>query len=72
MRNRTILLALAAFLVDYSYEATRWTLARRQINAIVDNLDKPNGMLEAQKKLREIHEDLIKERNSCKATSGGR
>ena len=31
---------LAAFLVDYSYEASRWSLARQQIGTIIDGLDR--------------------------------
>lgn len=68
---------LAAFLVDYSYEASRWCLARQQIGAIIDGMDRSGGELDAQKAVIKLHEDLIQERNRRKTdgaaslTAGG-
>jgi len=59
--------AFAKFLVDYSYHMTRWGIARNQINAISDNLGKPNGALEAQKAIKVLQEELISERDRRRA-----
>jgi len=58
---------LAAFLTDYSYEATRWNLARTEINRIVDNMDRPGGELDAQQAVIRLHQRLVQERNRRKA-----
>lgn len=60
---------LMKFMVDYSYHMTRWGLARNQINAIVDNLDGPNGRLEAQLAIKELQEDLMAERERRQASA---
>lgn len=52
---------LGKFAVDYSYHMTRWGLARSQISAISDNLDSPNGALEAQKRIQILQEELMHE-----------
>lgn len=62
-------IALAKFVVDYSYHMTRWGLARNQIHAISDNLDGPNGKLEAQLAIKELQEDLFAERERRLATA---
>ena len=54
--------ALASFLVDYSYQVSRWTVEREQIRIITDNLDRPNGGLAAQKAIGGLYEDMIQER----------
>ena len=54
--------ALASFVADYGVSAARWGVAWSQTQAIVDNLDAPNGMLDAQKALSRLQEDLIRER----------
>jgi len=54
--------AFASFIVDYGYQVGRWALARQQINIINENLDKPNGTLEAQKAISKLQEELIAER----------
>jgi hypothetical protein len=59
--------ALGNYLVNYSYQATRWEISRRQIKMIHDNLDGPGGKLEAQKALRAYHQKLMKEHNRRKA-----
>lgn len=61
--------ALAKFMVDYSYHVTRWGLARNQIHAINDNLDGPNGRLEAQLAIKKLQEDLIAEQQRRLATA---
>lgn len=63
---------LAAFLVDYSYEASRWSLARQRIGAIIDGMDRPGGELDAQKAVIALHEDLVRERNRRKTDSATR
>ena len=60
---------VAAFLVDYSYEASRWSLARQQIGVIIDGMDRPGGELDAQKAVIKLHEDLVQERNRRKSES---
>lgn len=60
--------SLVNFLVDYSYQVSRWAAARRQIRIISDNLDDPKGKLQAQKAIRRVHEDMIKERNRRRAS----
>ena len=54
--------SLASFAVDYSYEVMRWAVARNQMQLIIDNLDKPNGKLEAQQALKRLYEDLVEEK----------
>lgn len=60
-------LALTKFIVDYGYHMTRWGIARNQILAISDNLDKPNGALEAQKAIKKLQEELIHEQERRRA-----
>ena len=43
------------------------TAARNQILAISDNLDKPNGALEAQKAIKKLQEELIHEQERRRA-----
>jgi len=50
------------FLVEYSYQVGRWSLAREQIRIITKNLDAPGGQLKAQKAIGRLYEDLIRER----------
>jgi len=54
--------ALASFLVDYSYQVSRWTVEREQIRILTDNLDRPNGGLAAQKAIGGLYEDMVQER----------
>ncbi len=53
---------LASFFIDYTYQAAKWSVSRDQILMITNNLDKPNGKLEAQKSLSRLQEDLYEER----------
>jgi len=57
------LISLGIFLSDYSFEAARWNTSRKTIDAIVDGLDNPQGLLVAQKQLIKLNEALIQERN---------
>jgi hypothetical protein len=58
----TKVVSLIKFGFDYSYHMTRWGLALNQIHAISDNLDKPNGKLQAQLAIKELQEDLFAEK----------
>ncbi len=58
---------MANYLINYSLQATKWEVSRRQIKMIHENLDKPGGKLEAQKALKAYHEKLMKEHNRRKA-----
>ncbi|MFC1617495.1 tetratricopeptide repeat protein [Candidatus Margulisiibacteriota bacterium] len=62
LENVSHRMALAKFGIDYSYEATRWILARKQLYILNSNLDSPKGKLKAQKAMKEMYEDLIQER----------
>ncbi len=64
--NNIPVVRLASFSIDYTYDASRWWVARKQILSITDNLDKPGGVLEAQKMLITRHKQLIAERNRRK------
>ncbi len=60
----------AADCAEYITEAGRWTLSAQQIAAINKNLDSPKGMLAAQKKMKELMEKLVREKNR-RAKEGG-
>jgi len=62
-----VILSLTSYLVDYSYEATRWNVARTQMNRIIDNMDRPGGELDAQKALIRLQKGLIAERKRRRA-----
>jgi Tetratricopeptide repeat len=59
---------LGIFLTSYAEQATRWNLARGQINMINNNLGGPNGKLAAVKALKKFHMALIRERNKRRET----
>lgn len=61
--------ALASFAVDYSYQVSRWAVAREQIRILTENLDKPNGKLDAQQAIGRLYEDMIQERNRRQAAA---
>jgi len=54
---------LGDFAVEYSYQSTRWVLARQQILSINDNLGKANGKAKAQESLQNVLEDFMAEKN---------
>ena len=60
---------LANYLVNYSYQATRWEVSRQQIKMIGNNLDSPQGKLQAQKSIKVFYEKLIQERNRRRTAS---
>ena len=62
-------IALADFLVDYTYSATRWAVARGQVLSINENLGKPNGKLDAQESMKDVLEDFVSEQKRRKAGS---
>ena len=64
--------SLAAFAFDYSYQVMNWAVSRNQMQMIIDNMDRPNGELDAQKALSRLYEDLVEEktrRNTVQKTS---
>jgi len=55
-------IGLANFFIEYTYQAAKWSVSRDQILMITNNLDKPNGRLDAQRALSRLQVDLFEER----------
>lgn len=58
--------SFASFLVDYSYQVTRWNVAREQIKIINDTRDNPKGKIEAREAISKLQKEMVDERNRRK------
>jgi len=63
----TELTGFGGSVVDYTYEASRWAVAAKQIRTIVNSIDNPGGKLDAQLSLKQTLEEMITEKNSRRA-----
>jgi len=63
--------ALATFVVNYGYEATRWSVANAQIRTIIDGLGSRDtkGKLKAQQALAQYYKSLVDEQKRRKVAA---